>query len=480
MNYIKPPDEVSYEQVMECDYVLAPSSLGYVPIKNKNVKPLKSLISSKDKGMEIGSFAYISNSNKFFIRTKALNQKSWIIYSKGKQGIIPINPLYFKKYSLEKGDIIICKDSNIGECVFISDDKYKENYMISGGMIRLKINQDKYYVFSVMKSDFFKEQLISLVARGSTIKHAKDLYLDCLIPFPNGKNSKIIKDKIEAYAKEIILIENQIIIKNDLIMSIIDKELENNQKKSMFNYDYPDLGEVKKSYRLDASIYAEDYLKRSFAVKNYFNGFSNLKSLGFKVKRGSSLEIKGLGIRLDSKIPKSGFYTLIIPRNISEYGTIEKFLYIGSHKKLNTIEKGDILFGGEGFGKGRTFVVCEDMDNVALNYHAIRIFKDQIDLVESIFVKCFISYWRSMGMIDYIGVGGSGGHLAPEYFHYLLIPNFPKNKKQQIAKLYYDTEGKELGIFQLDKRNKGLKKEIKFLIDLIINDNKNVLNLKNN
>lgn len=472
MSYIKSVNEASYEEVLEKDFVLAPSSLNYVDIKNKNVKTLKSLISSKDKGREVGSFAYIPKSNKFFIRTKALNKNSWIIYTKGEEAIIPISPLYFKKYSLDVGDILISKDSNIGECVIISNDKYKGDYMISGGLIRLKIEKDKYYIFSIMKSDFFKEQLISLVARGSTIKHAKDIYLECLIPFPNKESAKEIKNKIKESAKEIISNEDKIIEKYNLIISMMDEELKDNQKNSKFNYNYPELEDIKKqSYRLNASIYSEYYSANVSLVKNYVHGFSDLKSLNFKVKRGTSLEIKGLGTRVNSKKSKEGFYTLITPRNISEYGTIEEVTYIGSKKKLVTINKGDIVFGGE--ATRRLFVACEDMDNTATNYHGIKIYKERGELKNVIFVWAFLSYWKDKGMLDSIAVGGQGGHLAPEYFNYLLIPNFPEKKEEEIARLYYDTEEKELGIFQLDKRNKKLKEKINNLIDQIINDNIN-------
>ena len=42
-------------------------------------------------------------------------------------------------------------------------------------------------------------------------------------------------------------------------------------------------------------------------------------------------------------------------------------------------------------------------------------------------------------MSDYIGVGGSGGHCAPEYFHLIEIPNFPESKQKEIAELYYNS-----------------------------------------
>ena len=71
-------------------------------------------------------------------------------------------------------------------------------------------------------------------------------------------------------------------------------------------------------------------------------------------------------------------------------------------------------------------------------------------------------------MIDYIGVGGSGGHCAPEYFNYLLIPKFPQKKKEEITKLYYYDNKKMLGIYQLDKENMLLKRRAKVFIDKIV------------
>ena len=320
----------------------------------------------------------------------------------------------------------------------------------------------------MLKSGFFKEQIMSMTARGSTIKHSKEAYLDCLIPFPVSKRKDKVFKRVEALAKQIILNETKIIEYHKKIFELIDGELKEHQKKDHFSYTYPYLENIKESMRLDAGIYSEDYSEKAFLVKNYVNGYSDLYSLGFRVQRGTSLEIKGLGTRLNSDIFKEGFYELVIPTNISVYGTIMRSSYIGTKTNLRTIKKGDIIFGGEGFGKGRTFVVCEDVNNIATNYHGIRIFKEKEDISESIFVRCFLAYWREEGMIDYIGVGGSGGHCAPEYFGFLLIPNFPKKKKEEITKLYYNDNRTKIGIYQMDKENTFLKKEVKELIDKII------------
>jgi type I restriction enzyme S subunit len=468
MEYIKTPTEISLNEVIKKDFVLAPSSLTRVIIKNKNTQYLRDLISFKKKGQEVGSSAYITKSNKFFIRTRAVNKHSWILYKKSKEGIIPINPLFFKKYDLRKGDVLLCKDSNIGECAIIHSEEFKDDFAISGGFIKLRFTKNTYYIFAMLKSAFFKEQLLSTTARGSTIKHARDMYLDCVIPFPASKSRDKVISSVEKLTREIIRNEANLLENHNKIFSLIAEEVKSNQKRDGFSYNFPFLEDVSKTLRLDAGIYSEDYSYKVFMIKNYSNGCSDLYSLGFKAERGTSLEIKGLGTRIDSEISKEGFYELVIPTNISVHGTVMGSSYIGTKIDLRTVKKGDIVFGGEGFEKGRTFVVCEDIGKIATNYHGIRIFKDKINLFESIFVRCFLAYWREQGMIDYIGVGGSGGHCAPEYFNYLLIPNFPQQIKQQIVKLYYNTDKENPGIYQLDQLNRRLKMEVKDLIDKIV------------
>ncbi|PIT84468.1 hypothetical protein COU37_02980 [Candidatus Micrarchaeota archaeon CG10_big_fil_rev_8_21_14_0_10_45_29] len=467
MEYGLAPRDVELADIVSRDYILAPSSLRFFRIKNKNTKPLRGLITSRDKGKEVGSFAYVSKSSKFFIRNKALKKGHWIIFTKGTEEIIPINPLSFINSALDEGDILISKDSNIGECAILPSAKYKQDYMISGGMNRLKIDHNRLYIFSIMKSNFFREQIHSLTPRGATLKHAKELYLDCIIPFPNGKNAQKTKERIESLAQQIISNEQDMLSKYQMIIQLVKDELEKNQNKATFSYSYPDLIEIERTYRLDASIYCEDYKKNVFFVKNYSEGYSTLRTLGFKEKRGSSLEIKGLGARADSETAKSGFKALILPTNISEYGTLEKIEYIGVKKDLVKVNRWDIVFGGE--ATRRLFVLCEKLEDAVTNYHGIKIYKETPEPVESIFIWAFLSYWKDIGVLDHIAVGGQGGHLAPEYFDYLTIPKFPSEIKKKIAHLYYNDKSED-GVYQLHLQNKKLESEIDILIKKIVDD----------
>jgi len=92
-------------------------------------------------------------------------------------------------------------------------------------------------------------------------------------------------------------------------------------------------------------------------------------------------------------------------------------------------------------------------------------------------------------MIDYVGVGGSGGHCAPSYFHLIETPLFPKEQQKNVVEQYYnnkvyntkkwfldnflinDNEYNEAaGIYELDKTAKLLKSRLNHAIDEIVND----------
>jgi type I restriction enzyme S subunit len=278
--------------------------------------------------------------------------------------------------------------------------------------------------------------------------------------------------------------------RHENIFQKIEQELLSNQKPNKFKFELPTINEIQQTERLDTSLYCKEFKYWNFVVKNYNKGSNDLISRGFTWARGTSLEQGFIGTRIDSEIYHKGFYELVLPTNISQYGFVEKSTFIGTPTKLKTIEKGDIIFGGEGFSKGRTYVVIDDSHNVATNYHGIRIINTNHDLIESIFIRCFLAFWRSKGMIDFIGVGGSGGHCAPSYFHLIETPLFEETKQKEIALLYHNPDSnyqadnftldnfldqdnsfnETAGIYELDKTAKQLKEILNKAIDDIAND----------
>lgn len=489
--YIKVPSFTTINEIIDKEYTLSATQYKSLCIKNNNKKILADFLDRElkrsDLGYEVGSENYVDYSSYKFIKTKALQPESYLP-NIIKESLQYITPKSYIKTNLKKGDILISKDGNVGEAIIL--DKDYPNTMLCSGIYKLPITINKYYLLAFIKNEIFKQQIDFLVPRGSTIRHGKTKFLDCMIPMPNfNKENTIIY--IELLVKAIINKEIEIRKKYDQILKAIRKELSINQKNEQFVYLMPTINEILTLDRMDASLYTKNFKKEEFLIINYLYGYKTLKGMGFKGIRGTSLESKNIKTRIDSDEYRKGYYELIIPTNITKYGTVTKSTYIGTTAKLKTISQGDIVFGGEGYGKGKSFVVIENVNNVATNYHGIRIICEKnISLTKKIFVKCFLSYLRENNMIDSYGVGGNGGHLAPVYFELLKIPCFPETVENNIAKLYYNSNAiydtkycslnnfqeydnnfnQYAGIYNLDKSLKYLKNILKKSIENIAND----------
>lgn len=489
-SYIRTPKSISFTVIEKQDFALSASLYMDLIMPNPNFKFVRDFLDRplkrSDLGIEVGSASYISTSPYLFLRTKALQPHTYLPEITSETAI-PILPKAFKKVGLKEGDILISKDSNIGEIAIM--DKDYPNIMFSGALYRLPITKNKYYLLAFIKHQLFREQIDFMVPKGATIRHAKTIFLDCKIPMPRKRPEETIK-YIELLMQAIINKEKLIRNRHEEIMNVIELELKKNQKKKTLKFEYPHIDEIITSGRLDTGLYTQEFKKWNGLVKNYLHGSKDLISRGFDWSRGTSLEKNFIKTRIDSDTYIKGFYELVLPTNISQYGYVDKSTYIGTPTKLKTISQGDIIFGGEGFGKGRTYVVVEDSNNVATNYHGIRIINKNKNLDESIFIRCFLAFWRSKGMIDYIGVGGSGGHCAPSYFHLIETPMFPANKVAEVVNLYHNNSltyniekctlsnflsidskyNSSAGIFQLDKSAKKLKNLLNLAIESIISD----------
>jgi len=479
MNYLRVPKEISLSDIRAKDDSFSPGMYRCVIIPTNTFKRVKDLLNPNqpfDKGIEPGSVWYMKRSSHYFIRTKALQDYSYLLYPKG-EAIIPINPKVFLDPVLHDSDILMAKDSNVGECAIIDGDHWK-NHMFSGGVVRLRPVCDRYYFFSYLKHSLFKTQLMAMTARGATITHAKTLWLDCIIPFPNQGNADRVIRYVSALMEAIVGKEKTIRERDAEIIRIINEELEIGQKNnSPFSYSYPTLHEIRKQGRLDAVIYDREYKHKIHRILNYKHGTETPTQMGFTVIPGPSLEIKILGTRIDSYVPKPGFYTLILPTNISEYGTMSLIQYLGTSKKLPLLKQGDIVFGEAGFQKGRSIVLVDSYDRCTTNAHGLYARRSDADLTNSIFFRCIFNWYRDMRLIDIVAVGGSGGHLSPVYFDdFIHIPRFPDQKRAVIAQLYHNPSpppqdtptvdtfvdwhqrwNVDLGIWELDREMKALQ-----------------------
>jgi len=340
---------INYKEILDSKYKLTPSQLSILDIPNKNKILVKDLLDRKlefsDKGNEVGSANYVYKSNYYFIRAKAL-QKEYFLPLLSSETAIAIRPQVFKNFNLKEGDLIISKDSNIGEAVIL--DKDYPNFTISGALYKLPITRNKFYFFAFSKHHYFREQLNMITPKGSTIRHAKTFFLKCEIPFPNQINANDIIRYIELLVRAIISKEKEIRRKNHFILDLIEKELLENQKESEFKFENPTFSGLLQSSRFDASYHCHDYKWKKFLISNYKNGSGPIDEWGFETKRGQNLQVSQIGKSIYSDEPKENFYTLMEPANFSEFGTVKKFEYIGNFKISSFLEAGDIVFSATG------------------------------------------------------------------------------------------------------------------------------------
>lgn len=491
MEYLRVPSDITLSELHAKSTSWSAGMYRGVIIPTCNVKHIRDLLVKDnpfDKGVEPGSLWYIRKSSRYFIRTKALQEHSCLLYRKG-DAIVPINPKVFQFVGLSDGDILMSKDSNVGECVMIDSDRWKD-YMFCGGIVRLHPTCDRHYLFAFLKHPLFKTQLRAMLPRGSTITHAKKLWLDCVIPFPNQLDIDTVIRYVAALSRAIVDKEKEIRDRTDMIHCAIHNELISNQRPSAFVFKYPSIHDVRKLGRLDAGIYDMEYKSKIWLVDNYINSSETPSENGFKVTPGPSLEIKILRTRLDSPTYKPGFYALILPTNISVYGTMNEIPYMGTGKKLPLLQKGDIVFGEAGFQKGRSVVLLEGIDKCTTNAHGLYARRQDGDIVKSIFFRCIFNWYRSMRLVDIMAVGGSGGHFSPEYFDYVRIPKFPDEVQANIARLYHNpvsppsgvptlstfvewhrSWNTELGIWELDLEMKKLQEKLLAVQEQIIQGN---------
>lgn len=489
-SYIKIPNSISFNSIIEKDYTLSSSQYMDLIMPNENflfVKDfLKRDLQRKDLGVEVGSLNYIGQSTHYFIRTKALQSHSFLPEITSETAL-PIMPNTFVKMNLKEGDILISKDSNIGEVVIL--DKDYPNFMLSSAIYRLPILKNKYYLLAFIKHSIFREQLDFMVPKGATIRHAKTMFLDCKIPMPNKNAEKVIYF-VEILTQAIINKEKLIKERHEAILKAIETELLENQKPNKFNFELPRINELEEVGRLDTNLYRENFKNIVFGIQNYKNGSQTISDLGFSLSRGQNLQVSNIGESIYSKKHYTNFYTLMLPKFLSKYGTIDKIEYLGNPNDLKTLQKGDLIFGAEGFEKGRSIVIIEEQSRVITNIHGITIQQEKQDVNKAIFVKCCLDYLRSKGLIDLYAVGGNGGSLAQRYWEVIPFPKFDKIKQDEITKFYHNSDieyqkdtftltnfldkdnkyNQQAGIYELDKTAKQLREILNQTIDNIIND----------
>jgi len=289
------------------------------------------------------------------------------------------------------------------------------------------------YLYAFLRSDFFVEQVWSLLHRGVYPRMDTGALGRIQIPISTEPVCRYVAGLALAIADK----EQATRERNRDIDRAIRNELEKNQRSGDFRYEYPTREQLAKQGRFDAAVYSEAFRREEFKIKNYKHGWANYKQLGFSIGRGQNLQVSCIGHSIYSDSMRSNFYRLIAPTDISEFRTVQAFRYLGNKRHLELVKRGDVIFGAEGFCKGRCVILVDEQHKTISNIHGVVFQPIDGSMTKGIFLGCFLGYLRDVGIVDAIGAGGSGGSLAIGYLEQVPFPRFPNEVQNKIAGLYH-------------------------------------------
>jgi hypothetical protein len=487
MQYIGVPQTLKASE-LRAEGSLSPSMYRRVEMPTSSKAKLIDLLDAVgpyDKGIEPGSRAYLKRSTHHLLRTRSIRAHNCLLYPQG-EGSTPIHPATFVDLSLQPNDILMSKDSNIGEVAMVEGARYA-SYMPSSGLLRLNVQPaiDRFYLFSFLKHPVFKAQLVAKVPRGATIAHAKSLWKDCEVPFPIGAAAKEVTDAISALMQVIVNKESAIRDRHRTLLAVIEAELAAGQVGGSYQHVEPRVGDLRSTTRLDTGLYSRDFLAYKHRIENYKHGATTIGKLGVTSRRGPNLAVSVIGKSLYSDDAVTGWYQLIRPAAINDYGSLNKLEYLGSPKTLALVEIGDLIFGSE--ATWRSMVLCEAYQRCTTNFHGTVLSWAAGSMSDIIWLRCMLEFMRNEDVLRHIAVGGQGGHLSPDYFEYVPVPLFPNAVRTTIAALYHSPGqrplgaptvatlvdwhcgwDKTLGIWELDRERKLLEAQLAELQDRVI------------
>jgi len=488
MKYIKVPNEIDFSELKNKNFSLSSAQYKQIIMKNDNFITVRDFfirpLTRRDLGREVGSVSYINQSPYYFLRTKALQSDSFLP-DITKESVIPILPKMFEKMNLSEGDLLISKDSNIGEAVILGKDY--PDFMLSGAIYRLPIKTNKYYLLAFLKHDICREQLDFMTPKSATIRHAKTLFADIKIPLPQKNKENIIR-YIEILTQSVINKEKEIQRKHCLIYQRIEQELKENQKPDKFLFDYPSNKEIAdNSYRLDIGLYSETYKETEFLIKNYSNGYFQIDKKN--IRSGNTPEKRYIGTLKDLK------FRWVTPTTCSDYGFLGREERISFKSEKNNLRKNCMLLVNRTSRGGRgEFVGIANFYNIqeyGLGHHNQGIYQvfDYPDN-QLIFMTLIMNSPLLRKYCACHSVGSKMKEMKTNQFLQIPFPIFPEQKQNEIVELYHNSTldykttnckldnfletdcefNKQAGIYELDKTAKKLKAKLNQAIDDIIND----------
>lgn len=470
----------TFKSIKGKDCLLSSSLHKQINVANENHLPLRSLLSRElnrnDLGKEVGSINYVSGSNFFFTKTKALQAYSFlpVLNSESTESIMP---QAFVDHNLKAGDIILSKDSNIGETVIL--DKDYPNYMLSGALYKLPLNEsDKFYILAFIKHRYYREQLNRLVPKGATLRHAGTKFLDCNIPFPVN-NKETIVNYVSNITKKIVEIEIEIKKRDSEINDIIETELNKNQHTStIYNFSHATYSKITIGKRLDTGVYSDTFQRITHLLTNYKGGVFYVDA--DKLRSGSTPKIR------DISNYSEGCLRWITPTNCSDWGFIQTHEKISTPTKNNLNEDAVLLInrtsrGGKGEYVGiGTFYDYNTYGDGHHNQGIYRITGYSKELL--VFITTFMNTKMMRKYCSALSVGSKMKEIKSEQFLSIPIPVLDSKVLKRVYKLFYtedfdrsienilSLQTHNVGLFHLSVAESILTQYLNSVLDMIIDN----------
>lgn len=470
----------TFKSIKGKDCLLSSSLHKQINVANENYLPLRSLLSRElnrnDLGKEVGSINYVSGSNFFFTKTKALQAYSFlpVLNSESTESIMP---QAFVDHNLKAGDIILSKDSNIGETVIL--DKDYPNYMLSGALYKLPLNEsDKFYILAFIKHRYYREQLNRLVPKGATLRHAGTKFLDCNIPFP-ANNKETIVNYVSNITKKIVEIEIEIKKRDSEINDIIETELNKNQHTStIYNFSHATYSKLTIGKRLDTGAYSDTFQRITHLLTNYKGGVFYVDAE--KLRSGSTPKIR------DISNYSEGCLRWITPTNCSDWGFIQTHEKISTPTKNNLNEDAVLLInrtsrGGKGEYVGiGTFYDYNTYGDGHHNQGIYRITGYSKELL--VFITTFMNTKMMRKYCSALSVGSKMKEIKSEQFLSIPIPVLDSKVLKRVYKLFYtedfdrsienilSLQTHNVGLFHLSVAESILTQYLNSVLDMIIDN----------
>lgn len=470
----------TFKSIKSKDCLLSSSLYKQINAANENYLPLRNLLSRElnrnDLGKEVGSINYVSGSNFFFTKTKALQAYSFLpmLNSESTESIMP---QAFVDHNLKAGDVILSKDSNIGETVIL--DKDYPNYMLSGALYKLPLNEsDKFYILAFIKHRYFREQLNRLVPKGATLRHAGTKFLDCNIPFPVN-NKETIVNYVSSITKKIVEIEIEIKKRDREINDIIETELVKNQKtNSVYNFTHATYYQLTIGKRIDTGVYTDTFQRITHLLTNYKGGVFYIDAN--KLRSGSTPKIR------DISNYSEGCIRWITPTNCSDWGFIQTHEKISTPTKNNLSEDAVLLInrtsrGGKGEYVGiGTFY---DYNAYGDGHHNQGIYRiTGYSKERLVFITTFMNTKMMRKYCSALSVGSKMKEIKSEQFISIPIPVLDSKVINRVYKLFYtenfdrsienilSLQTHNVGLFHLSLAENTLTQYLDSVLNMIINN----------